>query len=41
MEYEARNGFIIRLGRRHGIPAPMNALMSALLEAAQNFDLGS
>jgi 2-dehydropantoate 2-reductase len=41
MEYDARNGVIARLGRKHGIPAPMNALMSALLEAAQNFDLGS
>ena len=36
MEYDARNGVIVRLGRRHGIPAPMNALMVALLEAAQN-----
>ena len=36
MEYDARNGVIVRLGRRHGIAAPMNALMVALLEAAQN-----
>ncbi|HET9865197.1 MAG TPA: 2-dehydropantoate 2-reductase [Steroidobacteraceae bacterium] len=36
MEYDARNGVIARLGRKHGIPAPMNALMAALLEAAQN-----
>jgi 2-dehydropantoate 2-reductase len=36
MEYDARNGVIVRLGRKHGIPAPMNALMVALLEAAQN-----
>jgi 2-dehydropantoate 2-reductase len=35
MEYDARNGVIVRLGRRHGIAAPMNALMAALLEAAQ------
>jgi 2-dehydropantoate 2-reductase len=35
MEYDARNGVIVRLGRKHGIPAPMNALMVALLEAAQ------
>ena len=36
MEYDARNGVIVRLGRKHGISAPMNALMVALLEAAQN-----
>ena len=36
MEYDARNGVIVRLGKRHGIAAPMNALMVALLEAAQN-----
>ena len=36
MEYDARNGVIVRLGRKHGIQAPMNALMVALLEAAQN-----
>jgi 2-dehydropantoate 2-reductase len=36
MEYDARNGVIVRLGRRHGIAAPMNALMVALLEAAQD-----
>ncbi len=35
MEYDARNGVIVRLGRKHGIQAPMNALMVALLEAAQ------
>ena len=37
MEIDARNGVIVRLGSRHGIPAPMNALMVSLLEAAQNF----
>jgi 2-dehydropantoate 2-reductase len=36
MEIDARNGVIVRLGRKHGIAAPMNALMVALLEAAQN-----
>lgn len=36
MEIDARNGVIVRLGRKHGIPAPMNALMVALLEAAQD-----
>jgi 2-dehydropantoate 2-reductase len=35
MEYDARNGVIARLGRRHGIEAPMNALMATLLEAVQ------
>jgi 2-dehydropantoate 2-reductase len=35
MEYDARNGVIVRLGRKHGIAAPMNALMVALLKAAQ------
>ncbi len=35
MEYDARNGVIVRLGKKHGIAAPMNALMVALLEAAQ------
>ena len=35
MEYDARNGVIVRLGRKHGIAAPMNALMVSLLEAAQ------
>jgi 2-dehydropantoate 2-reductase len=36
MEYDARNGVIVRLGKRHGIAAPMNTLMVDLLEAAQN-----
>jgi 2-dehydropantoate 2-reductase len=36
MEIDTRNGVIVRLGRKHGVPAPMNALMVALLEAAQN-----
>ena len=36
MEYDARNGVIVRLGRKHGIAAPMNALMVTLLEAAQD-----
>jgi 2-dehydropantoate 2-reductase len=36
MEYDARNGVIARLGRKHGIATPLNALMVALLEAAQN-----
>jgi len=35
MEIDARNGVIVRLGGKHGIAAPMNALMVAMLEAAQ------
>lgn len=35
MEIDARNGVIVRLGRRHGIPTPLNALMVTLLEAAR------
>jgi 2-dehydropantoate 2-reductase len=35
MEYDARNGVIVRLGRKHGIDTPMNQLMVTLLEAAQ------
>lgn len=35
MEIDTRNGVIVRLGRKHGIEAPMNALMVALLEAVQ------
>lgn len=34
MEIDARNGVIVRLGRQHGIPTPVNQLMAALLEAA-------
>ena len=33
MEHDARNGVIVRLGKKHGIAAPMNALMVALLES--------
>ena len=36
MEIDARNGVIVRLGREHGIPTPMNAMIVALLEAVQN-----
>ena len=36
MEIDARNDVIVRLGRKHGIATPMNALMVALLEAAQS-----
>lgn len=33
MEIDARNGVIVRLGRRHGIPTPCNQMAVALLEA--------
>lgn len=35
MEFDARNGVIVRYGRELGIPTPMNALMVDLLDAAQ------
>ena len=34
MEIDARNGVIVRIGRRHGIAAPVNQTIVALLEAA-------
>jgi 2-dehydropantoate 2-reductase len=34
MEIDARNGVIVRLGARHGIATPVNAMMVALLEAS-------
>jgi 2-dehydropantoate 2-reductase len=33
MELDARNGVIVRLGQKHGIPTPLNAMAMALLEA--------
>jgi 2-dehydropantoate 2-reductase len=35
MEIDARNGVIVRLGRKHGIATPINAMMVSLLEAVQ------
>jgi len=35
MELDARNGVIVRLGAKHGIPTPLNALMVTLLETSQ------
>ena len=35
MEVDARNGIIVHLGAKHGIPTPLNALMATLLGAAQ------
>ncbi len=36
MEIDARNGVIVRLGRKHGIETPLNSMMVALLEAVQS-----
>jgi 2-dehydropantoate 2-reductase len=33
MEIDARNGVIVRLGKKHGIPTPCNQMAVALLEA--------
>jgi 2-dehydropantoate 2-reductase len=33
METDARNGVIVRLGRTHGIPTPINQMIVALLDA--------
>lgn len=33
MEIEARNGVVVRLGRKHAVPTPANAAVVALLEA--------
>ncbi len=34
LEIEARNGIVVRLGERFGIPTPLNAMAVAVLEAA-------
>ena len=34
-EYDARNGVIVRLGEKHGIPTPLNRLAVAFLRAAE------
>jgi 2-dehydropantoate 2-reductase len=33
MELDARNGVIVRLGQKHGIPTPANRMAVALIEA--------
>jgi 2-dehydropantoate 2-reductase len=38
MEIDARNGVIVRLGRKHGIATPVNAMIVALLEASRRRD---
>lgn len=40
MEIDARNGVIVRLGRKHGIATPLNTLIVWLLEAAQDSAAG-
>ena len=35
MEADARNGAVVRAGRRHGIPTPLNSMALTLLEALQ------
>jgi 2-dehydropantoate 2-reductase len=35
MEIDARNGVIVRLGRKHRIATPLNAMIVDLLQAAQ------
>lgn len=36
MEIDARNGAVVRFGKKHGIPTPMNDMAVALLIAAQD-----
>lgn len=39
MEWDARNGVIVRLGKKHGIPTPYNEMAShilSLIEPSQN-----
>jgi 2-dehydropantoate 2-reductase len=33
LEYDALNGAVVRIGERHGVPAPLNRAMVALLAA--------
>jgi 2-dehydropantoate 2-reductase len=35
MEVDARNGAVVRFGRKHGIPTPLNEMAVALLTACQ------
>jgi 2-dehydropantoate 2-reductase len=34
MEIDARNGAVVRFGRKHGIATPVNQMIVALLDAA-------
>jgi 2-dehydropantoate 2-reductase len=35
VEIDARNGAIVRIGEKHGIPTPLNRMAVSLLEAQQ------
>jgi 2-dehydropantoate 2-reductase len=37
MEIDARNGAIVRIGEKHGIPTPANRMATALLKSYQTF----
>lgn len=41
MEIDARNGVIVRMGKKHGIPTPNNSMAVALLEAMVHAPQGS
>ena len=36
MEWDARNGAVVRKGEQHGIPTPLNRMAAALLEAVED-----
>jgi 2-dehydropantoate 2-reductase len=36
MEWNARNGVVVRLGRKHGIATPLNQMAAAMLKAAED-----
>ncbi len=41
LEYDARNGAVVRAGARHGLPTPLNAALTALLAAlSESFGRG-
>jgi 2-dehydropantoate 2-reductase len=41
MEIDARNGVVVRLGARHGIATPLNAMAVAILEAGVSAPAGA
>lgn len=36
METDARNGAVVRIGRRHNIPTPLNQMAVTLLDASSS-----
>jgi len=38
MEIDARNGSVVRIGRKHGIPTPCNQMAVELLRAMAKSD---